>query len=845
MGKCVDENTSVFTPNGNVKIKDINIGDYVYSMKDNEIVKRKVLNKWNTTKKQVKIITRNGKEIITSKEHRMFTQRGYVASENLTTNDYLYSLLTKMKGKYEINDDELTFITGMIFEGSCTENIFSFTQEDNEFKDYFLKSCDNLGITHRETEKKNCKAKSYWFHKRDGIVRNLLKKYEIYECNSHTKRLPKCFFEMPLKQKYKFISIMFATDGYVPNYNELRELVGITLANEKLIDDIQTLLSTCGIYSKKSYKKAILKDKTFDSWRLEIPNEYLKIIYENCYLYHKQNRLEKRYEKMNSGYIKPYCNRTNYPKELLVNCKEFKREVNKQWNRNKTFKKEIVEEFNNRTHLLDDIVYKDFFYDKIVSIEYIDEEIPMVDIEVEETHNFIANGLVSHNSKSDCTIIAFCFGYNPSDDIMKIVGNPSLVKPITQSIVKMLKSDRFSKVFPLFSKYNGKDKNDMFKNCAETEGTFTLADSKKSLSFACYNKGTSIDGGRFNKQFYDDVTQSDDRENVNAHLKDRGKYNSQWKKRQYDEFSVKRWFTGTAYHREDFLSYIRKDLANKKELVIDESTIKQLWNKFVRLSEDRKTVYISVPKLADLDLGEDKCYCTFPQKYSKAEALKELHGSENAKRRFYAMEQQTPLPPETLGFDHAYLKHYDVLPSEIKEGKCRTIVIIDPNRKGKDNYAGLIFKKPDSEDVYYFVDCFYKKVGSKVAIPQICERASHHKADIISFENNTVDSYQMKKEINGYMAKFGWKEAKLNDFYSVLNKEDKISMHRDDIREKIVFPKQGMYYEDSDMGRAMSDIVNYSFEVKPKNDDSIDCCAMLIESESKKTQNTIETFDFW
>ena len=448
-------------------------------------------------------------------------------------------------------------------------------------------------------------------------------------------------------------------------------------------------------------------------------------------------------------------------------------------------------------------------------------------------------------SKSDCTIIAFCFGYNPSDDIMKIVGNPSLVKPITQSIVKMLKSDRFSKVFPLFSKYNGKDKNDMFKNCAETEGTFTLADSKKSLSFACYNKGTSIDGGRFNKQFYDDVTQSDDRENVNAHLKDRGKYNSQWKKRQYDEFSVKRWFTGTAYHREDFLSYIRKDLANKKELIIDESTIKQSWNKFVRLSEDRKTVYISVPKLADLDLGEDKCYCTFPQKYSKAEALKELHGSENAKRRFYAMEQQTPLPPESLGFDHAYLKHYDVLPSEIKEGKCRTIVIIDPNRKGKDNYAGLIFKKPDSEDVYYFVDCFYKKVGSKVAIPQICERASHHKADIISFENNTVDSYQMKKEINEYMAKFGWKEAKVNDFYSVLNKEDKISMHRDDIREKIIFPKQGMYYEDSDMGRAMSDIVNYSFEVKPKNDDSIDCCAMLIETESKKTQNTIETFDFW
>ena len=447
-------------------------------------------------------------------------------------------------------------------------------------------------------------------------------------------------------------------------------------------------------------------------------------------------------------------------------------------------------------------------------------------------------------SKSDCVIIAFCLGYDVNDDIMKIVGNRNLVKPITQSIVKMLKSERFGKVFPTFGKYKGS--NEMFKNCAETEGTFTLAESKKALSFACYNKETAIDGGRFNKQFYDDITQSDDRENINAHKKDRGKYDSQWKKRQYDEFSCLRWFTGTAYHREDFLSYIKKYYSNNQEMSEENSTKKKKWNKFVKVNNTQDTIYISVPKLADLELGEDKCYCTFPQKYSKSEALKELHSSEYAIRRFMAMEQQQPLPPESLAFDWVYLKQYEELPKEIRENNCDTILIIDPSRKGKDNYAGLIFKKPynEKDDYYYLVDCFYKKVSSKIAIPKICQRGAYHKVTDIAFENNTVDDYQMKQEIKKQMISNGWKEYSIKDFYSTKNKEEKISNVRDEIREKIKFPKRGMYNEDSDMGRAMNDIVNYSFEGKNMNDDSIDCCAMLILSTSKKAKNSISSLNF-
>ena len=38
-------------------------------------------------------------------------------------------------------------------------------------------------------------------------------------------------------------------------------------------------------------------------------------------------------------------------------------------------------------------------YDRIARIEYLSEEVPMYDIEVEGLHSFVANGFVCHNSQ--------------------------------------------------------------------------------------------------------------------------------------------------------------------------------------------------------------------------------------------------------------------------------------------------------------------------------------------------------------------------------------------------------------------------------------------------------------
>lgn len=520
-------------------------------------------------------------------------------------------------------------------------------------------------------------------------------------------------------------------------------------------------------------------------------------------------------------------NAINYSKELLSNFKKLKKLLNNDNNNNNN---------NNERK-------SDFLWNKITSIEKSNKKIQMADIEVEETHNFILNGFVSHNSKSDCDIICYILGYDPNASIMKVVGNPRLVGEITENVIKMLQNDRFLKVFKNYKKIVDKNKNkdEIFETISRKDGVFKIKGSKKARSFLCVNKDTDIDGTRYDYQFFDDITQSKDRENITKHLSDIAKFTGQWKKRASSEFNTIRFFTGTAYHYEDFLSYTKKFYAKKQPLIRDLETINFKWSKFVKLSSDKKTVYVIVKKLADLEYGEDKCYCTFPQKYSKQEALEMYHGNLGSKREFYAMEQQEPLPPETLPFDYAYLNTYSRLPQDILDKKCESKIIIDPNRRGIDNFSALIMDKSSIENIdkFYFTDCYYEKTSAKIAIPEIVKLIIKHNVSIIYIETNIdcVELLEQQLRANQYT------DYEIKEFYTSENKKEKIATQKDNIIENIIFPIQGMYYYESPMGRAMKDITSYSLVNNKGNDDSIDCCAMFVKQEEKSSENTTEFLD--
>lgn len=819
-GKCVKADTPILTPNGYVPICDVQVGDTVASMKDNEVVYRKVTNKWNTRKKQVKIITCSGKEIIVSPEHRMYTSKGYQCAENLTVSDYLYRFCSEIEptSQYEISDDELFFITCMLFEGHCDLPNLSFTQERNAVYEKFIATCQSLGFDYKLLDRNGCGIVR--LNLGNGNVKKLLEKYGLWGKLSGEKRVPKQFFNLSLADKYKFLGIMFATDGYMCVKGN--KDIGITLSSEKLIDDIQVIFESCGIYAVKNYKRSQANGKMFDAWRLIIPCEYFEKIAINCYCYHKEEQKETLYYELLNLQTKSYCNRTNYPKEVLAKCKEFRAENNKQWARNKKFKRYIVEDFSKRTGLLKDVVYKDFLWDEIRLIEYIDEICDMVDIEVEETHNFIANGLVSHNSYSNQMAIAWLLGVDVENDVLLVVGNPALVSQNANGIVSILTNPRFARVFPQFAPFfaDNDPLNKMFSMCRIKQGEITLESSSRPLNIKIISKDTPIDGIRVRFLFLDDVCRSKDANNLKAHEEDIDNFWNSWYKRNYgtDDFYIVA--GGTAYSVEDILSHLIRTYSGGK-------MTRTKTNKYTYTNENNDCVFIKIPKIDD-DLNRS----TYPQKFPYAEAVK---ARERNYRMFMAMEQQQPLNPESCPFAWENLMTYEELPNDLSD---YSVALIDPARCGKNYVSMGIFRVREEKDqfnavnkVYYLVDCIYRLKKMEDVYEEICDKVEKHHIVKLHIENNTDTS--LKNLLDKMFHEKHLLFCETIEFYTYENKENKLKeltyKYWGYMTKQIRYPCFNLYPPSHQMGKFMQHITCYDFKGRNDYDDSIDTVCMFIE----------------
>lgn len=828
-GKCVLPNTRVLTPQGTRTIADLNVGDIVCSMKDNEVCQKRILNKWYSKKKQIKITTRGGTSITISPEHRLYTQRGYVEAQNIQQSDYLYRLCKEIQpiNEYKISEDELIFITCMLFDGHCKDAAYGFSKmPDTKIMQAFLKSLKNLGMQYALHSKQGTDCMTCRVYQNNKIANNLLYKYGLDGKLSKEKRLPKQFFDMSVQDKFKFIGIMFATDGYIVKDSGC----GITLSSQGLIEDIRELLDTCGIYSHVSHKNIRQEGKNFEAWVLNIPNEYMEKVYKYCYCYDKEDVLKDFYRHNFLRNTKPYSNNTGYPKHLFENKTEFKRVTRKQWSRNKTFKRSFVEDFNAKTHTLDDIVYKDFVWEQIKSIEFIDEEVDMIDIEVEDTHNFIANNIVSHNSYSNAFAISWILGIEPNNDILIVLGNPSLVINNAKGIVQLIKNPRFVKIFPQFEKYleTTEDKkgntittvsDNIFSTCRAKEGELTLADSDKPINVKIISKDTPIDGIRVRYLFLDDICRSKDAGNMRQHEIDINNFWNSWWKRNYNTEDFYIILGCTAYSIFDIASSL---IAYYSKGKMKRSSV----NKYSYLSLDDKCVFIKVPKI-----DEELDRSTYPQKFPYEEAIKI---KERDYRSFMAMEQQQPLPPENSPFYIDNLQGYDVIPEEDRSEYCWAS--LDTARVGYDYNSMPIFVKVG--DKFYLKDCLYLNEPMEKVYDKIVEKIIQHKITKLVVEKNIDVS--LKSLLTKMFQDYGVGYCEIIEVYATVKKEEKIYNMENTIKNYIVFPNMHLYSYSSQMGKFMNDVFGFSYTHKNEHDDSIDSIATFCQRLIVAPQQSIK-----
>lgn len=429
-------------------------------------------------------------------------------------------------------------------------------------------------------------------------------------------------------------------------------------------------------------------------------------------------------------------------------------------------------------------------------------------------------------SFADTVLISYIFGIDINADVLKIVGNPSLITDMSAKLVKYMCKPNYAKVFPYYAQFEG-DKDKIFDVRREGGNNqvarLLIHGSIKGTSFLLANKDTPVDGGRYKYRFYDDITRSKDKGNINMHEKDIEQYQAQWEKRKYDDNNSFEVFSGTTYHIYDFLSTIKRkyggDTAKQSKI-----------NKYTKFNAKYKSVFVSVPKL-DWDTDES----TYPHKYTTEKARADRLADYNT---FMAMDMQEPMPIEGCAFSYDNLLTYKAIPhieEEKDEESCWAM--LDPARTGA-NYIAMAICLPIG-DKHYLKDCIFEMKPMEKIYPTIIRKIEQHHITRLHIERNTDTS--LATLLRGMLYERGIDYCNITEVYSYKHKEDKIYDNEATIKSCIVFPEFGMYAQGSEMGKFLKYLTSFSYVQKNPFDDSVDVIAMYAQKylSFKKRQNSI------
>ena len=414
-------------------------------------------------------------------------------------------------------------------------------------------------------------------------------------------------------------------------------------------------------------------------------------------------------------------------------------------------------------------------------------------------------------SATDCALMSFLFGVDINNDVLKIFGNKDNVTQTMDMILTIMCSKAYSKVFPYFSKYNG-DRDAIFSTCKPANGEFKINGSMKSVNLRVRAKGEKTDGVRAKYLFLDDITAADDAEKIEQHKKDIFLYQARWFKRKYDNNNFYIIVSGTAYHQEDILSYLKHIFGVEKA--------KETPFRFTSISTSNEIIPNGKSVFCVIYGLDEKDKSTFEAKFPTQQFLLER---EKNYRNFMAMVQQQPQPPLGAPFD------YDNLPNLYgKEGiphladrsqeVCRAS--LDPARKGKDFHSMPIVVSINGR--MFLQDCIFDQFPPEKLPLAVVDMIEKHHIIHLDIENNTDTTFDVL--IKKLLKERGINYCNVTSFYSWKKKDEKISEYETAIKS-ICYPERDVYSPNSQMGKFMYWLTAYNYETPPKHDDSVDSLA--------------------
>ncbi len=332
-------------------------------------------------------------------------------------------------GEEDVSEDIVKILAYLIAEGHLSNNFILFSNEDqkivNDFKSSVTNYDSNLEINNHgkynyrvvntslkrdvSGAKRDLCGKfvdGSKFNKKNTL-RKFLEDIELYGKLSYDKFIPDLIYKLPKKKLSIFLNRLFSCDGSIyEDKGSSTWRLSYSSSSKKMIYQVQSLLLKFSVKSKVRKKKI----NNFISYEIVIRGSDVYSYLQEIGFYGEKE--DRQAIALRSIPIKN-PNLDTIPKEIwdsyrpenwaeagrqigYKNPKSLRTSINYAPSREKLLQIALVDQKES----IQKLANSDIFWDEIVGIEEINEKVEVYDLSVPEYHNFVANGVIIHNSYS-------------------------------------------------------------------------------------------------------------------------------------------------------------------------------------------------------------------------------------------------------------------------------------------------------------------------------------------------------------------------------------------------------------------------------------------------------------
>lgn len=396
--------------------------------------------------------------------------------------------------------EDVAYFIGLLIGDGCLgfEKQIGFSNIDEEVLDRFFSIAKNVfGVHYIRQSNKN----DYYIF--DIYLRKYLEYIGLGYVGSWEKEIPQCIMTAPKNIVVKALQGLFDTDG-------CGEKTGVTYSSVsyKLIHQVQTLMLNFGIVSTVRSKEDRFGHKSFTlgiyGENIEIFNKEIGFLCDKkkqraILLQEKKHNTNRDIIPFQFGYCRdvyPYVAKDRHC--FLYHCGKAC-DNDMTYYRLRQLLNGNYGDYPHKKHF-EELNALHYYYSKVGTIEY--DETDVYDIQTEETHSFVANGFVNHN-----TMLAMMYAFHTC--IFYPTVEVALTAQTRENSAKLIKDkyDELLNAFPMLREeiYSAKFSNDVAEVVFHNGSKLCNIANQQSSKGKHVQRGIVDEDNLTNEEIYQDV----------------------------------------------------------------------------------------------------------------------------------------------------------------------------------------------------------------------------------------------------------------------------------------------------------------------------------------------------